>query len=141
MKWRVWFSINTSHCIPPNQSVLISVFKLLVTMKAINVCVLALLCVGLTAAASYKEDVIGNCGGSEHHKEVVEVKAALWGKVDRVVKYSLAVSITLENTASKNSCEILNDILFSFIFYYLVSTLHSWHQTCRLQIAPSPFRN
>lgn len=140
MKLRVLCRINTSRCISPIQFVLISSFELL-TMKAINVCVLALLCIGLTAAASYKEQVFGNCAGNEQHKEIVEAKAALWGNVERVVRYSLAVSITYENTASNNSCHMLNDILFSFIFYHLVSTLHSWYQACRLQIAPSPFRN
>lgn len=84
-------------------------------MKAINVCVIALLCIGLTAAASYKEQIYGNCGGAEQHKEKVEAKAALWGKVERVVRYSLAVSFTYENTVSTNSCYMPHiSITFSF---------------------------
>lgn len=61
-------------------------------MKTISVCVIALLFVCWANAASYHEECRGDCKGYPVKEERIIKKSALWGNVEKNIKFDSPVS-------------------------------------------------
>lgn len=111
-------------------------------MKAVRVCVAAILLVCLVNGADYHETILGNCSGNSADNQTIKVDSSMWTVKERFVEYRLNVSINI--FIRNRFFAVLIHFSFDFAsiihFHLTESTAHSWHQTRRLKVGSNQFQ-